>query len=82
MNKTPDYLNKSRRGGPRDGSGRPPKPIEERKIVAALRLTPRAAEYLRHNRQAIQEELERASHQQIAPQSTQSAVTRRKPSSR
>jgi hypothetical protein len=81
MNKTLELMKKSRRGGPREGSGRPSKPLHERKVVAALRLTPHAAEYLRQNRQAIQEELERASHQQIAPQSTQSAVTR-KPFSR
>lgn len=82
MNKTADSVNTTRRGGRREGSGRPPKPLEERKIVAALRLTPRAAEYLRQNRQAIQEELERASHRQVAAQSSQSVVTRREPSSR
>jgi hypothetical protein len=60
MNKTAESVNKPRRGGARDGSGRPPKPPEERKVVASLRLTPLAAEYLRQNRLAVQEELERA----------------------
>ncbi len=58
VNKPGQPVNKSGRGGHRPGSGRPKKSPEELKINSTIRLTPRAAEYLRQNRAAIQAEIE------------------------
>ena len=58
----PDTLKASRCEGSRPGSGRPRKPPEELKTNATLRLTPRAADYLRAHRKQIQAEIEAKAH--------------------